>query len=96
MIEAADEIERLKDELGSLEAYSGQVSDALRDAKAEIERLSRDLGEARAFPDRAWKLSMLAQAELDNGDPKDALRTLVRLAKEAAALSKKDEDNGNG
>lgn len=38
--EAADRLEAQQAELASLEAYSGQMSGALRDAKAEIERLS--------------------------------------------------------
>ena len=34
--------------------------------------------------DQVWGLSMLAQAELDNGDIDGALKTLVRIAEVAS------------
>ena len=53
-------------------------ADDMREAADEIERL-------RAALDTAWKLSVRAQAELDNGELSEVNGSLVEIAELAAA-----------
>jgi hypothetical protein len=46
-----------------------------------------DVGEG--FASQMWGLSILAQAELDNGDIEGAKKTLVRIAKVASERAPK-------
>lgn len=49
------------------------------------ERLESGVQQEAGFADQVWGLSMLAQAELDNGDTEGVQKTLVKIAEVAAA-----------
>ena len=51
------------------------------------ERLESGVQQEAGFADQVWGLSMLAQAELDNGDTDGVQKTLVKIAEVAAERS---------
>ena len=56
------------------------------DAKQQ-KRFHQRLEGGDGFADQVWGLSILAQAELDNGDHAGARKTLVRIAEIAAKMT---------
>ncbi len=62
---------------------------------AAIAQAQDRISELEAFADSAWRLSMVAQAEIDNGDHSEANERLVDLAElaECARLGVKPDGN---
>jgi hypothetical protein len=50
------------------------------------------IAELEKFANEAWRLSVLAQAEIDNGDPACAAITLVQIAEGASRALQKTPD----
>lgn len=59
------------------DASTREIYEAERPKDARIDKLE-------IFAREAWRLSVLAQAEIDNGDPQCACLTMVQIAEAAA------------
>ena len=54
-----------------------------------LERQEARTTQLETFANRVWELALVAQAELDNGDPAEANGRLVEIAEAAAAVLQK-------